>query len=158
MMLKQYLLSVVAASFLMSFTVAVLPKGKLQKTASLIGSLLLILSVLSPVVKLKAEELAIAISDLKIETEEIRINTELTSRELQRMLIKEEFEAYIWDKASAMGVSLDVEILLSDEASYPHPVGVKLEGSVTPEVQASLSRMISDNLGIEFDKQEWIAP
>jgi len=153
---RQYLLSVVAASLLLSLVMAILPKGKLQKIAGLIGSLFLILTVLAPVMRIDSEDLAKAVSRLQIQTEELRTGIAVTNREIQARLIKESCESYIWDKATEMGVALDVEIRLSDLDGYPHPVGVVLKGTLSAADRLALSRFIADNLGIEEDRQEWM--
>ncbi len=155
-MVKQYLLSVVAAALLTSLVMTVLPNGKFRRIAGLVGSLYLILTVLSPIMGLDPDDLATAVSRLHIETQKLQTGVEVTNREIQGRLISDACRSYIWDKASGMGVELEVDIRLSEGGTYPHPVGVVLKGRISAGDRAILTRYIAENLGIEADRQEWI--
>ena len=155
--LRGYLLSVVAAAILLSLVTALLPEGKLRKNASLLGSLLMILTVLSPVVKLKSEDLSRSIAALQIESETLRTGVEVKNRELQGDIIKQQCEAYICDKAAALGFDVEAEIQLSDDGQFPYPTAVKLRSNATYAQQEVLSAIILEDLGISKERQEWIS-
>ena len=153
--LKQYLLSITAAALLLSLVMALLPKGRQRRVASFVGSLLLILTVIAPTIRLDPAQLAESLSRLRMEAETMRTGIEIGNREIVAGIIKEQCEAYILDKAASRGVSLLVEIRLSEEGSYPYPTGVTLRGHVLERDREALSVMIEEELGIPKDSQEW---
>ena len=68
--------------------------------------------------------------------------------------IKAQTEAYILDKAAALEVTLLVEVEMSDEP-IPVPCGVRLAGDVSPHAKNKLSGIITEDLGIEKERQQW---
>lgn len=153
--LKGYLLSVCISSLLASFAQELLPKGSARRAASLIGSLIVMLAVMAPLVELDADTLAQSISELQLELETVRTGIAVTNRDIQAEIIKERCEAYILDKATAMGLTLEVEIQLSGDQTYPYPVGVTLRGQVSESERSTLSNMIAQELGIPEERQAW---
>ena len=59
------------------------------------------------------------------------------------------------DKAASRGVSLLVEIRLSEDGSYPYPAAVTLRGHVLEHDREAISAIIEEELGIPKDSQEW---
>ena len=77
------------------------------------------------------------------------------SQEAISSIIKSETEAYILDKAASLGVTLSVEVMV-ENGSVPQLSGVQLSGQVSPYARQQLSAMITDDLGIARENQEWI--
>ena len=98
--IKAYLLSVAAASLLMGFVSAVIPEGRSKKVASFTGSLLLLLSILSPVVRLSASSLTKAAAALQAEMETLQTGVEIKNTDILAELITEQCEEYILEKAA----------------------------------------------------------
>ena len=69
-------------------------------------------------------------------------------------IIKQRSEAYILDKAQAMGVNLDVEITLSRD-DLPVPVSARIGGTVSPFIKLRLQRLLTEELGIAKENQLW---
>ena len=69
-------------------------------------------------------------------------------------IIKDRTEAYILDKAASMGLSLRVEVILSEE-EIPKPITVKLWGTVPPYTKTRLRNWMEDTLGIGEEDQLW---
>ena len=153
--MKTYLLTVVAASFLYSLIANFLTNGKCKKILSFIGTLLMTVTVLSPLAKLDATKMSKAIAELQLETEEWKTGVDIQNRELIGVLIKQKSEAYVLDKAEAMEVALSLEITLQDDGGYPYPYRISIDGTWTEEEKHKLSIMISEDLGIPAERQEW---
>ena len=117
--------------------------------------MLIMLAVMAPLVELDADTLAQSISELQLELETVRTGIAVTNRDIQAEIIKERCEAYILDKATAMGLTLEVEIQLSGDQTYPYPVGVTLRGQVSESERSTLSNMIAQELGIPEERQAW---
>lgn len=156
--IRKYLLSVAAASLLTSFLPALLPKGKIQKVESFIGSLVLILTILSPVVKLNASSIRKAMESYQIDLQDTQRGIEKKSRGVLEELISQRCEEYIWDKAAQMGLQLEIEITVGENSDIPVPVSASMVGVCSQEDQAVLSKILEEELGIPRNKQEWSEP
>lgn len=156
--IRKYLLSVAAASLLTSLLPALLPKGKIQKVESFIGSLVLILTILSPVVKLNASSIRKAMESYQIDLQDTQRGIEKKSRGVLEELISQRCEEYIWDKAAQMGLQLEIEITVGGNSEIPVPVSASMVGVCSQEDQAVLSKILEEELGIPRNKQEWSVP
>ena len=156
--IRKYLLSVAAASLLTSLLPALLPKGKIQKVEAFIGSLVLILTILSPVVKLNASSIRKAMESYQIDLQDTQRGIEKKSRGVLEELISQRCEEYIWDKAAQMGLQLEIEITVGGNPDIPVPVSASMVGVCSQEDQAVLSKILEEELGIPRNKQEWSVP
>lgn len=68
--------------------------------------------------------------------------------------IKSRVEAYISDKSQQLGASLTVSVQLSQD-TIPVPVSVTMCGDVSPYVKSQLQRILSEDLGIPKEDQQW---
>ena len=153
--IKTYLLSVIASALLGSFLSNLLPQGKCKQILCFAGTLVMILTVISPLMKLDSTKMARSIASLRIQTEQWRTGVEVQTRELQGKIIKEESEAYVLDKAEAMGVSISPEITLREDGAFPYPYEIVMEGTWSEEDRRVLSTLIAEDLGIPIQRQEW---
>lgn len=152
---RTYLLSVSAAAILLSLVQTVLPENAIRRVAAFAGGMLLILTVLSPVVQIQADELTAAIGRIRPDTEAVEEQAKRTVRESMGLLIKQKSETYILDKARQSGIQIEAEVIVSDDGEYPIPEKVILTGSVSPAQMQALSNIISNDLGIPPRRQEW---
>ena len=113
------------------------------------------LAVLSPLVKIEADELEQMLVQVDPDTEEVQRQAEMAVRQSMEMLIKQKCETYILDKAQQLGLTLRAEVSLSEEGSYPTPEKAVLIGYASSAQQQALSDTISNDLGISQDRQEW---
>ena len=153
--IRSYLLSVSAAAVLLALVQSVLPKNAVRRVAAFSGGLLLMLAVLSPLVQIKAYELEQMLGQLHPDTKAVQQQAETAVRESLEVLIKQKCEAYILDKAEQLGLTLRVEVNLSDDGEYPEPEQVVLIGSASSLQQQTLRDIIADDLGIPYERQEW---
>lgn len=152
---RTYLLTVVAGALLAEFAAVFFPDGSQKKLVSFVGSLLLVLIVISPAASIKEFEMASVISKLQLNAEEYRTGIEVKNREIQKLLIEEHCEAYILDKAADMGADIRVTVYLSDLGAVPYPTGVRLLGFVAPDTKRRLTRLIEQELAIPEENQIW---
>lgn len=154
--LKSYLLSIVATGLLLSVVLSMVPKGTIRKIAGMVGGVLMVLAILSPLVAIDHDRISQAVSKYLVEAETIQSGIEIESRELLSQVITEKCESYILDKACNMGIQVQVEIFLDDTAQYPYPDYVVIRGSWTPSEKSYLCKSISEELGIPEEQQEWL--
>lgn len=153
--IRGYLLSVSAAAVLLALVQTVLPQNAVKRVAAFSGGLLLMLAVLSPLVKISADELEQMLGQLRPDTEVVQQQAETAVRESMAVLIKQKCETYILDKAQQLGLTLRVEVSLSEEGVYPVPERVALIGYASSAQQQTLGNIISNDLGIPHHRQEW---
>lgn len=153
--MREYLLALTTAAILVSMLQSLLPKGSVRRAALFAGGLVMILAVMSPLTEVKENTLSQIIAHIHVEQEAMETGIRTENREILSSIIKERTEAYIWDKAEEIGLSLQVDVKL-DESEYPIPVGVVLIGKFSPEQRRLLTAVIETDLGIQEDSQEWV--
>lgn len=154
--LREYLLSIVAAGLLLTLVLSIIPEGAVRKTAGIVGGLLVVLTVMSPLTKIDGNAIAAAISEFGMKTDFAKRGIEIENRRLLCEVITEKCETYILDKANRMGMTVEVSVVLQEDAEYPYPTGVTLKGTWSSQEQKTLSSYISDGLGIPANRQEWL--
>ena len=155
MELKQYLILVICAAMAVAlvtgFTGSI---TKNNKMIQVICSMFLFTSILLPLLKKDVTlnfNLQGIENDATFAVEEGKMQTKDTMCEL----IKKNTEAYIYDKATAMGADVKVTVTVSSDDDLPLPVGVKLEGSISPYAKSKLTSIITNDLGIAEDQLIW---
>lgn len=155
--LREYLLSVVAASLLSAVLLSLTPRGAAQRTLRFLCGLLLLLTALGPLARLDWERLASSFSSARFEAERTAREVETGSEELIAAIIKERTEAYIWDKAEAAGASprrVTAEVRTGEGG--PYPCGVTIAARCTEGQKRRLAAWIERELAIAPEKQEWV--
>lgn len=150
--LRQWLLGVVACATLVSAAGQICPEGALRKIARLTGGLLLLLAMLRPLGALRPAE---SLPDADGYREEVaRLERELSAERENALRhgIASELEAYIEDKAGALGAEVRAEAELETRGGVPLPKRVTLRGAYSE----ALSAFLASELGIAKEKQIWI--
>ncbi len=153
--LRTYLLSVASASLLTGVVLSLLPKGRLHSIIRLVGALILIVTVVSPVLKLDLEMMTADWEQIRTDASGIQQSALEESEQLFSQLIKEQCETYISDRADRLGLELDVQIIMGYD-DHPYPIGAKLQGRIGAEDKQYMSDMIEQDLGIPTQQQEWV--
>lgn len=73
-----------------------------------------------------------------------------------KAIITERLEAYILEKAKTYGAEITVDIELS-QGDMPQPIGVTINGQLSPYARAQLKELIHDELSIPPEAQTWIS-
>lgn len=153
--MKQYLLSVVTAAIISGIVTKLLgSKGTQGAIGKLIAGLFLAFAVISPLRSVRIHDLAsFRVSYSEAADLAVEAGKEMTLQALQTR-IKEQCEAYILDKARSLNVELEAEVTVSED-DIPTPVAVQLSGNVSPNAKSSLTRIITEDLGIPKEDQKW---
>lgn len=154
--LRQYLLSVTAAAILCSIVMKLLgKKGTASSVGKMLTGLFLAFTVMSPFAKLEIGKVSDFTNAFEADAADAVAAGQNHTRKAMAEIIKSQSEAYILDKAKALGVELTVEVAVS-EADIPIPTAVRLKGKVSPYVKSQLQTAIKDGLGILKENQIWI--
>lgn len=153
--MKQYLLSVVTAAIISGIVTKLLgSKGTQGAIGKLIAGLFLAFTVISPLRSVSIQDLtSFTVSYSEAAECAVETGKNLTLQAM-RASIKENCEAYILDKARSLNAELEVDVTVSEE-DVPTPVAIKLSGNVAPNAKSTLSRIITEDLGIPKEEQKW---
>ena len=70
-------------------------------------------------------------------------------------IISAEIASYVLERADALGAEVRIQVVLNDE-DIPAPVGIELEGQVSPYVRSQLEAFIQENIGLGREAIRWI--
>lgn len=150
---RQYILSVICCALIC----AIIPlfAGESEKQIlRLICGVFLTVTTLSQFLKVNMEEILASVIPQQ-EYESATSEGVFMAKDCLSQIIKMETEAYILDKARAEGLDISVSILMGEE-DPPLPGGVTLRGNISAEKKAWLSQMLSEEIGIPEEAQNWM--
>jgi Stage III sporulation protein AF (Spore_III_AF). len=149
---RTWLTGVVAASLLISAAESLIPPGTLRKIASLTGGLILLLVLVRPLAHLDAGEYKLNLDAYSNAVEDRRQELEKADRSELEKLIAEKSEAYISDRAAALGISCTAEVTTKTGTDgMPYPAGAELSCAYSPELAA----LMEQELGIPRERQAY---
>lgn len=156
MTVREYLIGVMAAALLCGIVKSLLPgNGTMGSVIKVLLGILMILAVVRPWVTLELDSFLNWKDGVTMDAQSIVSNAQSNASETVKTRIKEECEAYILAKAEVLGAEVEVLVVLSDEMPVK-PVGVTVRGPLSPFAKQKLSDMMTQELGIKEDAQEWI--
>ena len=152
--LRQWLLGVVSCAFLVSLLDQLTPEGSVRKLARFSGGLVLILCMLRPLGTAEPRELALDLDGLSADRAALEEQYRDVSGQSLAAVIAERTGAYIEDKAHALGgTEVTAEVTVREEDGAFIPDRAVLFG----EENAELSVLLTQELGIAPERQEWRA-
>lgn len=152
---RGYLLRITAGAFAGAILLAALPKGTPRRVAAMLCGLLMLLLALTPLSELDYDSLAEAISRLELEKEEARTGIEIQNQELVARIISGRVQAYILDKAAALGLTVTVELEMETRSATPYPKAVTIHGEATPVQKQQLQQYLEQTFAIPVQRQVW---
>lgn len=155
--MKQWLISVAAASILSAAAIALCPKGRVRQVTRLVCGIVCALALASPVLELDLAGLSASMAAYGQAAQKITENAEEEQKMLERTYIEERCAAYISDKAATLGVPLaSVSVLArwDEEAHVWYPY----EAAIGCGEDKALSDAIEAALGIPPERQVYGSP
>ena len=153
--IRKYLISLCAAALLCALVRALVPGGRMKKLCSLLCGIFLMTAALSGISGWQLSDFAQELSKMQVAAEQARTGVEIRNREALCAIIKSKTEAYIWDKAQELDLSVSIEVMVEADGSYPYPSGVQITGAFTPQQRKTLEAYIEENLAIGKERQIW---
>ena len=153
--LEQYTVSVCVAGIFFAVLLGLMPeKGTATTLARHICGVFMAFIVISPLKQIELSDLTGFYEGFLWDAQTASARGEEIGLAALADGIKERAEAYILDKAQAMGAVLTVEVILSEDP-VPVPVSVRMDGTVTPYTKLRLQKLLTDELGIAKENQVW---
>lgn len=154
-LVRRYLLAVTTAAIFCGLVRAMLgKKGTVAAIGKLLSGVFLCVTLVAPWLKLDLAGLGSYLDGISFDASAAVLEGENASRAALQDGIKARTEAYILDKADALGAKLTVEVTLTDE-EIPLPCAVCLMGEVSPYAKARLTQIIGEELGIAKEAMLW---
>ena len=147
-----WLKSIVLSSLLVSVITSLVPRGSYRRIAQSAGGLIFILVALGPFGQWDREDITLNMEDYRLEIEERRAEFEEENETAFAQGIAQRTQAYIWDKAQSLHLSLSVQVetsVMENGAVLPNEV------YLAGEYSAELENWIEETLGIPKEKQHW---
>lgn len=152
--LGEYVVSVVATACICGIALSLMPKSSARELVRMLCGLLLAMTALGPVTRINFEALLEQHLPFSEDAAQTAALGEAYSQKALRDIIKQKTEAYILDKAKALGASVTAEVILS-AGDIPVPLSVRLSGNLSPLAKKRLSEDIRQELGIAKENQIW---
>lgn len=148
--MRNWLMAVIAASFLIAAAQSLVPEGTMRKLAGFVGGLALLVTLIRPLMGAGAGVMELRYDDYAEEIRQRQEELQAGGADSMAALIAEKTETYILDKAAALGVSCTVEVL-----TEPGPEGVPVPSGAVLRGQRSeaLATYMEQELGIPKERQ-----
>lgn len=155
--LRGWLLALVAASLICALADALMPKGAVKRVGRLVCGLVLASAILSPLAGLDVESGQSWLERHLASVEFQRAELEEEVNGQMKVIIEQEYAAYIVDKAAQLGLDCTarVECERSEDGVYL-PARTETSGLWTAGAQEKLIRVIETDLGVPRERQFYV--
>lgn len=150
--LGEYVVTLTAAALICSILLSLMGDGAMKAIIRLFCGIFLTVTAISPLTKLEVPDLTNLFGEYsQAGTAAVAMGTDLAGK-AEMMIIKDQVEAYILDKATGLGLEVQTEVTLSEEGV---PESVRIWPEPTAEGKEQLSRILAEDLGIPKESQQW---
>lgn len=154
--LTNWIRTLAASALLGSAALSMTPKGMAKGAVRLVCALMLTAALAAPLRELDPDTLAEGLARQRLLERELTDQTTSDMALLQQIVIQKESEAYIWDKASLLGIhDIRVKVTLRTGEDVPYPWSIEIGGRIAPAQREELSRLLLADLGVPEERQIW---
>ncbi len=152
----EYILSITAAGVICAIVKHIIgDKNFSAGIIKVVCGIFMAVTVLAPIVNIRLKNIENIFEEYQISGQTASKQGVIMANEAMEDIIKQQTEAYVWNEANRLGLNLDVSVTLSD-AHPPIPVSVTLTGEISPYYKKTMSRFITENLGLAEENQIWM--
>ena len=153
--MQDYLTSVTAAALLIALLQAISPKNNtIMAVMKLLTGLYMVITLITPMKTIPIKNYLNDFPAIQDFASTYAAEGDAYRDASVSLVITEQVESYIKDKAAALGATVQVEITLCEEEP-PSPISVHIRGNISPYVKNQLGRIIEDSVGIPKEQQTW---
>ena len=150
--LGQYALRLITGALICGTVLSLVREKSHGKLVRILCGILLMQLLLDPGVDGKWKFDTSFLRDAALRGEDLAASGQDLAEEMQRQRMEEGLQAYIWDKAAALGADLAIEIEVSEDLV---PVGAEFRGEADAGTKDTLSELVERELGIAKENQRW---
>ena len=147
-----YVISLIAVSLICGVLQSIMPAGSRKQILRILCGVFLLLTLLTPLSDIRMPDLTDYLSSFRAEGEAAAVMGQEMALTERQELIKLGLEAYILEKAEALGVTPKIIVAVDPEG---RPTAIIVEGSFTREQECALGTVITNDLGIAEEDQQW---
>lgn len=153
--IRQYLMSLIAAAIIVGIATSVVKaKGSGGSIIRLVSGIFLALVMLSPILKIEIHDFMDFYSDISLDASSAVNEGKNVVQNEMYAIIKENLEAYILDKASALQLDVVVDVTLTEDLP-PVPDSITIKGNVSPYNKQAFQAFLIEEIGIPKEQQIW---
>ena len=153
--IKAYIISIIAVGILLAVSVNLTQNmGAVGNVVKLVCGVVFLITFISPVIDFPNVDIHKYISNIEMDAEDVIQEGKNIAMAETESIIKAQSETYILDRASEMGLNINVDITLSDTLPKV-PVSVFVVGEASPYQKRHLQQIIRKDLGIGEECQIW---
>ena len=152
---RKYLFSIIAAAIFSCIVISLMDKKAVFfPFVKLLTGVFISFTIISPLIKVHLGDISEYFSNIELDAQAVtNAGVDINENEMAR-IIKEQAEAYILDKATALGLDVQVSVTLSSQMP-PVPYVVQLSGVAAPYNKKKLEKVIVEDLGIMEENLIW---
>ena len=152
---KEYLLSLIAAALLSSLICGFIDKNNDHHAViKLICGLFISITAVAPLANISIPDISTYIGETSFDAQRYIDDGQNASYESMSSIISENLESYILDVANELGAEIQAVIILDDQLP-PSPRSVKITGNISPYAKERIKNVITQQLGISEENQIW---
>ena len=156
-LIRDWLVGITCGAIIVALADGLSTSGTVRKIVRLTGSLVLVLAMIQPVLRIDSRTFAGILTEYRLEAMGTVEMLEEENGRLMKDIIADETSAYILDKAEELGVVCRVRVTAwAESGDYPVPDGVEITGDLTQGEQAALTRVIAADLAIPAERQHYV--
>ena len=153
--LREYLTTLSAAALIIAVIQTILPKNSaITSVGKLLTGLFMVITLIVPLRSVDISRFDDRLPDIQAYAEDYAAAGTQYRADISGQVIKEQTESYIYDKATQLGASVQIEVTLTDDV-IPSPWTVPIQGSISPYGKQTLQAYITDTIGIPKERQIW---
>ena len=154
--LRTWLLTIIATSILCALADSLMPQGAVKRVGKLVLGLVLLGTILAPVVEFDIQGSQGWLNNWFATVGNEKIELEEQVNEGMKIIIEQEYAAYIVDKAAEMGLTCTVRVnCRAEEGNLYVPDGVEVAGLPGDDQQSKLIPIIREDLGVPEGRQTY---
>ena len=150
---KAYLLAVISCGLICGVLLQLVSDSHTKKLLQMICGVVAGISLLGPLSGIRLQDWYQADFPTMVSGHAYIAEGEKTALEAQERIITESCEAYIENRAKALGADVQVNVRLNRDQI---PDLAEIRGNPGPEIQMQLQEILSEDLGIPKENQTWI--
>ena len=155
--IRTWLLAIIAASILCALAERVMPPGSVKRVGGLTCGLVLLWAILAPLARpdLGAGRAWLEDYLAALEQREMELSDQVDQG--RKVLIEQEYAAYIVDKAAEWELNCTARVKCRAEEGLYIPDETMVAGPFSDVEQSRLTQMIREDLGVPAERQTYYA-
>lgn len=148
----RWLLNIIAVSLMCAVADALMPKGAVKRVGRLVCGLVLVCAILGPLAGLDGEAGQRWLEEHLTLVEFQRAELEQEVNEQVKVIIEQNYAAYIVDKAAQLGAVCSAQVDCREEDGLYLPDRVEIGGALPPKLRTGLVQALIQDLGVSEEQ------